>query len=256
MTLTETAIRLAKPGSKAIKMFDGRGLHLLLSPNGSRYWRFRYRFEGREKLISLGIYPDVPLTEARDRCDQARRLVAKGIDPSAQRQAERSAREDTFESIAREWLELQQKTLAPATFQKAQWMLEQFIFPTLGKRPITKVTAPDLLAVLKRIEIRGTYETTHRAKQRCGQIFRYAIATGRAERDLTADLRGALIPSKTTNFAALTDPQEVGGLLRAIDRYRGLSATAYALRLAPLTFVRPGELRHAEWTEFDLDNSE
>jgi integrase len=256
MALTETAIKNAKPGPKSIKMFDGRGLYLLLSPSGSRCWRFKYQFEGREKLISLGLYPDVPLIEARDRRERARQLVAKGIDPSAQRQAEKSAREDTFESIAREWLELQEKTLAPITLQKAKWMLEEFVFPRLGNRPITKITAPDLLAVLKRIEVRGKYETTHRTKQRCGQIFRYAIATGRAERDITADLRGALIPYKTKNFAALTDPQEVGRLLRAIDRYRGLSATAYALQLAPLTFVRPGELRHAEWTEFDLENAE
>jgi integrase len=237
-------------------MYDGRGLYLLLSPNGSRWWRFKYRIDGREKLLSFGVYPDVPLKLARDRREAARQELASGIDPGAKRQAEKTAQGDTFEAIAREWLTLQEPKLAPATFAKAVWTLETLIFPGLGKRPTAKITAPDLLAVLRKIEVRGTYETAHRAKQRCGQVFRYAIATGRAVHDITADLRGALAPVVTTNHAAITDPARVGELLRAIDGYRGSAVTSYALKLAPLTFVRPGELRHATWPEFDLDHAE
>jgi len=209
MSLTDTLIRQTKPQQKAIKLFDGRGLFLLVTPTGSRCWRLKYRFEGREKLLALGVYPDVPLRLARDRREEARQLVARGIDPSAKRQAEKASRADTFEAIAREWLALQGQKLAPATFKKAQWTFEQLIFPRLGKRPIASITAPDLLATLRKIEERGTHETTHRAKQRCGQIFRYAIATNRAERDISADLRGALAPVVTRNRAALTDPADV-----------------------------------------------
>jgi len=178
MPLSETAIRQAKSESKPIKMFDGRGLYLLLNPNGSRGWRFKYRIDGREKLISFGVYPDVPLKLARDRREAARQQLAAGIDPGEKRKAEKVAQGDTFEAIAREWLALQEPKLARATFAKATWTLETLIFPGLGKRPIGKITAPDLLTVLRKIEIRGTYETAHRAKQRCGQVFRYAIATG------------------------------------------------------------------------------
>lgn len=256
MPLSEIVIRQAKPGKRAIKIFDGRGLYLLLSPNGSRGWRFKYRVDGREKLISFGIYPDVPLKLARDRREEARQQLAAGIDPGAKRKAEKVAQGDTFEAIAREWLAMREPKLAPATFAKARWTLETLIFPGLGKRPIAKITAPDLLTVLRKIEVRGTYETAHRAKQRCGQVFRYAIATGRAVHDITADLRGALAPVVTTNHAAVTDPGQVGELLRAIHGYRGNAATRYALKLAALTFVRPGELRHATWTEFDMDHAE
>ena len=185
-----------------------------------------------------------------------RLCCCRKLKEAAKRKAEKAAQGDNFEAIAREWLALQEPKLAPATFAKAGWTLETFIFPGLGKRPISKITAPDLLGVLRKIEVRGTYETAHRAKQRCGQVFRYAIATGRAVHDITADLRGALAPLVTTNHAAITDPARVGELLRAIDGYRGNSTTAYALRLAPLTFVQPGELRHATWSEFDLDHAE
>jgi integrase len=221
-----------------------------------RWWRFKYRIDGREKLISLGIYPDVPLKLARDRREEARRQLAAGIDPGVKRQAEKAAQGDTFEAIAREWLALQEPKLAPATYARAVWTVETLIFPGLGNRPIAKITAPDLLAVLRKIEVRGTYETAHRAKQRCGQVFLYAIATGRAVHDITADLRGALAPVVTTNHAAVTEPARAGELLRAIDGYRGNAATRYALKLAALTFVRPGELRHATWAEFDLDHAE
>jgi integrase len=256
MALTETLIRQTTPGPKPVKLFDGRGLYLLLNPNGTRWWRFKYRFEGREKLISLGTYPDVGLKLARDRCDATRQQLVAGIDPGAKRQAEKAARGDSFEAIAREWLAQQKPKLAPTTYAKAEWVLETLIFPGVGKRPIGKITAPDLLAVLRKIEVRGTFETAHRAKQRCGQVLRYAISTGRATHDITADLRGALAPSVSTNHAALTDPSKVGELMRAIDGYSGVAATRYALKLAPLTFVRPGELRHAVWSEFDLEKAE
>jgi len=264
--LTDMAARSAKPGLKPFKLTVGGGLYLLVKPNGSRWWRFKYRIDGREKGLSLGVYPEVPLSLARERREEARRLVASGVDPSDKRKAERNARSDTLEAIAREWLAMQAKpdkknkraALAPAIWAKARWMLEKFVFPYLGSRPISKITAPELLKVLKRIEARGTHETCHRTKQRCGQIFRYAIATGRAERDVTADLRGALAPVVSRYFAAITEPARIGDLLRAIDGYRGRGqcSTELALRLAPLVFVRPGELRKAEWSEFDLERAE
>ncbi len=254
--LSETAIRAAKPREKPYKLSDERGLYLLINPTGSRWWRFKYLRFGKERGLSFGVYPDVSLALARKRRDEARTQLAEGIDPSHKRKAEKLSSANTFRAIAEEWLALQQATLVPKTFNKAKRMLEKFVYPRLGDTPITKITAPELLAALRRIEVRGTHETAHRAKQRCGQIFRYAIATGRAEHDISAHLRGALAPVVTKNRAAVTDPTGVGQLLRAIDGYTGSAITAYALKLAPLTFVRPGELRLARWPEFDLENAE
>jgi integrase len=258
-TLTEVQIRAAKPREKAYKLFDERGLFLLVTPGADRYrgrlWRLRYRYAKVEKLLSLGNYPDISLKRAREKRDEARRLLAEGIDPSARRKSDQQAKSETFEAIAREWLEMRAKISAAITMQKARWLLEM-VFPRIGKRPIREITAPELLAALRKIESRGHHETAHRAKQKCGQVFRYAIVTGRAERDVTADLRGALVPVVSQNHAALTDPAEVGALLRAIDGYEGQPITAAALKLAPLVFVRPGELRGARWSEFDLDNAE
>ncbi len=189
MPLSDTAIRQAKAAPRPIKLFDERGLFLLLNPSGSRYWRFKYRIDGKEKLLALGVYPDVSLKLARDRRDEARRLVANGVDPGAKRQAEKLSKTDTFEAIAREWLALQEHQLSPTTFKKARWTFETLLFPRLGDRPIKMIKAPDLLTALRKIEARGTYETTHRAKQRCGQIFRYAIATGRGARYLRRSAR-------------------------------------------------------------------
>lgn len=255
-TLTEVQIRAAKPREKAYKLFDERGLFLLVTPSADSYrgrlWRLRYRYAKVEKLLSLGSYPDISLKRAREKRDEARRLLAEGIDPSARRKSDQQAKSETFEAIAREWLEMRAKTSAAITMQKARWLLEM-VFPRIGKRPVREITAPELLAALRKIESRGHHETAHRAKQKCGQVFRYAIVTGRAERDITADLRGALVPQ---NHASLTDPAEVGALLRAIDGYEGQPITAAALKLAPLVFVRPGELRGARWSEFDLDNAE
>jgi integrase len=208
-----------------------------------------------EKLLALGSYPDVPLKRAREKRDEARRLVADRIDPSAKRKAEKAARVDTFEAIAREWLDRQSKKLSPTTLEKSTWLLE-FLYPYIGQRPIREIAALDLLTALRKIEARGRHETTHRTKWKCGQVFRYAIATGRAERDITADLRGALQSVTSRNHASITDPSKIGSLLRAIEGYDGEQTTAAALKLAALTFVRPGELRGAEWSEFDLNGAE
>jgi integrase len=262
--LTDKAIRAARPGAKPYKLSDGGGLYLFVKPNGSRLWRMKYRVDGIEKTLSFGAYPQVSLSLARERRDESKRLTAKGVDPGAKRKAEKAARNDTFEAIAREWLEMQARpdekngraALASATLGKAKWIFESLLFPYLGQRPISKITSPELLQVLRRIEARGRRETSHRAKQRCGQVFRYAIAIGRAERDVAADLRGALLPVITKHHASITDPAAIGELLRAIDGYRGHVVTHCALKLAPLLFVRPCELRAAEWSEVNIERAE
>ena len=252
MPLTDAAVRAAKPRQKAYKLFDERGLYLLVDPKGGRWWRFKYRVDGREKLLSLGTFPDTPLKRAREKRDDARRQVADGVDPSAARQARRASLENTFEGIAREHLELQRKKLDARTHVKKLAWFERHVFPYLGRLPIAKITAPELLSVLRRVEGKGKHETAHRIRSGCGGVFRYAIATGRAERDPTGDLRGALAPVVTRNRSAITDPTKIGALLRAIDIYSGQPATEAALKLAPLVFVRPGELRSAEWQEMTL----
>jgi integrase len=254
--LTHTALRAAKPTEKPYKLSDGGGLYLLVNPSGALWWRFKYQFEGREKLLSLGVHPHVSLQQARALRDEAKKAVANRVDPSAKRQAEKSSTANSFEAVAREWLALQEKKLASATYAKAVWTLETLVYPYIGSRPIAKLSAADVLKVLKRIEARGIHETAHRTRQRCSQVFRYAVQTERAAHDVTADLRGALAPVVSEHHAAITEPVRIGELLRAIDGYTGHSATAYALKLAPLLFVRPGELRHAEWVEFDLDGPE
>jgi integrase len=256
MFLTESRIRAAKPAERQYKLFDERGLYMLVTPPGGRLWRFRYRLFGREKLLSLGAYPDVTLKRAREKRDEARKLVADGIDPSARRRAERGARAETFEAVAREWLELQTKALSPETISILGTRLRSFLFPYLGGRPIGMISAQEVLGALRRIEARGRNETAHRVRALAGRVFRYAVATGRAPHDVAADLKDALAPVKSRNFASLTDPARVGELLLAIDSYDGQPLTALALRIAPLVFVRPGELRAAEWSEFDLANAE
>ncbi len=260
MPLTDTAIRNAKRGAKAIKLFDERGLYLEVSPTGGKWWRLKYRFDGKEKRLSLGVYPDVSLKDARERRDQARKLLANGIDPSANRKAQKSARADraanSFESVAREWFARYSPTWAATHAGKIIQRLEKDLFPWLGSKPIVEITAPQLLTVLRRIENRGALDTAHRAHQNCGQIFRYGIATGRCDRDPAADLHGALAPAKHEHFASLTEPAAVGELLRAIDGFRGTLVVQSALRLAPLLFVRPGELRKAEWDQFDFEKRE
>ena len=257
--LTDTTIKNAKPKEKPYRLADEKGLYLEVKPNGGKYFRMKYRFEGKEKLLAFGVYPETGLKDARERRDQARKLLAQGIDPGAQRKAMKAAKSDesnTFEVVAREWI----GKFAPFWSDSHRLHIEQCItrdvFPFIGSRPIKDITAPELLAVLRRIESRNALETAHRTKQFCGQAFRYAVATGRAERDPSADLKGALPPVKGRHYASLTEPKAIGELLRAIDGYGGAFAVKCALRLAPLVFVRPGELRQAEWAEFDLDKAE
>lgn len=257
--LTPSAVANAKPQAKPYKLTDERGMYLLVKPDGGRLWRFDYRRPETRKrnTLSLGAFPDVSLRKARDKRDEARTLLADGIDPGSQRKAVKAAGEEraanSFAAVAEEWLGKQSARMAPATLEKARWTFNDLLFPWIGTRPIAEIDAPELLKLLRRIEERGANETAHRTKQRAGQVFRYAIATARAKHDPTADLRGALAPVVSTSRAAITDPAKVGELLRAIDGYSGSLIVRCALKLAPLAFVRPGELRKAEWLEFDLD---
>jgi integrase len=258
--LSKLLIDKTKPQAKSVRLSDGRGMYLEISPAGGKWWRFKYRFAGKERRISLGVYPDVPLAAAREKREEARRQVAAGIDPGEQRKAAKVAlaesTENTFEAISREWFGLFSTKWVKGHADKIIRRLELNVFPWLGSRPIKAITAPELLAALRRVESRGANETAHRALQVCGRVFRYAIATGRAERDPSRDLSGALAPIQERHFASITEPLAVGELLRAIDAYKGAFVTRCALRLAPLVFVRPGELRSAQWAEFDFDKSE
>jgi integrase len=253
--LTDTELKALRPRERPYKRSDARGLYVLINTDGARWWRFRYRVSGREKLISLGTYPDTSLRLAREKRDEARRRLAAGIDPSAERQAAKLAAADTFEAIGREWLSVQASKLSAATLAKAEWILTTFVFPHIGSRPIGEIAAPDVLRLLRRIEARGKHETAHRRRQRCSQIFRFAVASGRARGDVTVDLRGALAAVKTESLAAIVEPDRIGELLRAIEGYQGHPAVAAALKLAPYVFVRPGELRAAEWSEIDAQDS-
>jgi integrase len=256
--LNDTRVRNAKGGHRPMKLSDSGSLYLLLTPNGSKLWRLAYRFGGKQKTLALGIYPTITLKQARERRDAAKRLLADKIDPSIQRRIEKqnATTGNTFRPVASELLEkLEREGLAEVTLAKKRWLLD-FAYSSIGDRPIDKITAPELLSVLRRVEAGGRYETARRLRSTCGMVFRYAIATGRAERDVSIDLRGALTTPKVTHRAAIVDPAGIGALLRAIDGYDGLLVTTHALRLAPLVFVRPGELRQAEWAELDLEESE
>ncbi|VVC83332.1 integrase arm-type DNA-binding domain-containing protein [Sideroxydans sp. CL21] len=260
MKLSDPAVKKAKPEAKPYKMADGGGMYLEVMPNGSKYWRLKYRFGGKEKRFALGVYPDVTLSDARSRRDEARKQLANDIDPSEHRKATKAAKSEraanSFEIVAREWIAKQSNTWTANHADRIIKRLERDIFPWIGGKPIAEIKAPELLATLRRIEERGAVETSHRALQNCGQVFRYAIATGRADRDPSPDLKGALPPVKQEHHAAITDPMAIADLLRAMDGYKGAFVTKCALRLAPLFFVRPGELRKAEWAEFDLDKAE
>lgn len=260
MPLTVVQVKNAKPRDKAYKLSDERGLYLLVNPNGSKLWKLKYRFAGIEKKLSLGKFPEVTLADAREAREEARRHLAKEIDPgvlkNSAKRSRKLAAENSFEAIAREWHAKFTPKWTKIHGERILIRLEQNIFPWIGRRPITEVTAPELLSALRRVEARGAIETAHRISQICGQVFRYAIVTGKAERDPSADLRGALAPVKKNHHASITNPVKVGKLLRAINTYEGFFVTKCALQLAPLFFVRPGELRHAEWGEFDLEKAE
>jgi integrase len=259
MLLKDTTLRNVKAPAKPRKLSDGGGLHLLVQLTGSKLWRLAYRFAGRQKTLALGAYPAVSLADARRGRDEAKKLLARGIDPSEQRkidrQAGKAATESTFRIVAEEVIsKLEREGRAHATLTKKRWLLD-FVYPAFGHRPVAEITARELLALLREIEGRGLYETTKRLRSTCGMVFRYAIATGRAERDPSGDLRGALTAHQVSHRAAIVDPAGIGAMLRAIDGFDGQPTTRAALRLAALVFVRPGELRHAEWTEFDLDSA-
>ena len=261
MSLTDAVVRNSKPKYKPYKIFDAAGLYIEIAPNGGKYWRFKFRFGGKEKRLSLGVYPEVGLKEVRERRDEYRKLLRNGIDPSATRKAEQAAQAEvganSFEVIAREWFGKFSQTMAASHSSKIIRRLERDVFPWIGGDGIANITATRLLTVLRRIESRGAIETAHRAMQNCGRVFRYAVSTGRAERDPTADLRrDALQPAREKHHASITDPKGVGELMRAIDGYRGSQVTKCALQLAPLLFVRPGELRGARWEEINYDSGE
>ncbi|QEE24970.1 tyrosine-type recombinase/integrase [Rhodanobacter glycinis] len=260
MALTDTAIRKAAPHDKPYKLSDGGGMYLEVMPTGAKYWRLKYRMAGKEKRFALGVYPMVSLASARQGREEARKLLVQGVDPSAARQEAKQAKAevialaaDTFETVGREWMSRQE--VADVTANKTRWILETFLFPEIGSRPISEITPRELLAALRKIEESGKLETAKRAKIKAGQIFRYAVLEGKVKTDPTTSLRGALKPPKNRHHAAITDPVQVGELLRAIDGFTGQPVTLAALKLAPLVFVRPGELRQAEWTEIDLDGA-
>lgn len=251
--LTDAAVRRAKPADKPVRMFDGGGLYLEIAPSGGKYWRQKYRFGGKEKRLAHGVYPDVSLAEARRRRDEARAVLASGVDPGVQRRAVAAARAgaDSFEVIALEWLA--GRPWVPDYRKKVEAWFANDVFPWIGRTPAGDLQAPDFLAVVRRVEARGAIESAHRILQNCGQVMRYAIATGRASRNPCADLRGALQPAPERHHAAITEPSELGPLLRAIDGYSGTHAVRCALKLAPLVFLRPVELRTGEWSEIDVE---
>lgn len=259
MPLSDPAIRNAKPSDKPYKLADRDGLYLLVNHVG-KYWRYDYRFQRKRKTLAFGVYPVTSLAAARDGLDKARKLIASGSDPSAIKQADKRKEKElaanTFEAVSREWLAKQAKKWTPKSTQRITRLLERNIFPAIGNTPIAQVSAADFLGALQKIEIRGNIETAHRAMAISGRIFRYGIATGRAQADLSLVLKGALTPVKEKHHASITDPRKVRDLLNAIEGYSGSFITQLALRLAPLLFVRPGELRHAEWAEIDFDKAE
>lgn len=260
MPLSERKIQTVKPAEKAYKVFDERGLFLLVKPSGAKYWRMKYRFGGKEKLLAFGVYDDVTLADARNKRDRARNLLANGVDPGQmmlqQKEKLKLDSVNSFETIAREWNIKSKPKWTPKHCERIIDALQDDIFPWLGKKVISEITTPDMLSALRRIESRGAIESAHRTNQICSQVFRYAITTGRAERDPCTDLRGALPPVRKKHYASLTDKDKVGALIRAISGYEGGFITKCALQVASFCFVRPGELRNAEWSEINFAEAE
>jgi integrase len=259
--LTDTAVRNLKPAAKPYKKSDGGGLHLLVTPKGSKLWRMAYRFQGKQKLLSLGKYPIISLSKARSERDAAKALLADGIDPSSIRKAEREKREEpkpveeTWKTLCQEWWQKRRREEAsPTTLKKLTWLLEK-TYPALGEKDPREITAPELLAVLRTVEAGGTFETAKRLRSTCGQVFRYGIATGRADRDVAADLRGALTSPKPKHHPAILDPKGIGALMRAIRDFEGDPTTRTGLLLAAYTFLRSGEIRSAKWSDVDWKTS-
>ncbi|NRE50139.1 integrase arm-type DNA-binding domain-containing protein [Burkholderia pseudomallei] len=260
MPLTDTAIRNAKPADKPVRLFDGGGLYLEIAPSGGKWWRLKYRFGGKEKRYSLGVYPEVTLATARKKRDEAREKLAAGIDPGEAKKAEKRASllaaAHSFEVVARGWMDERKTTVEPAQHAKTLARMENDVFPWLGKRPIAEIDAPEILVVLKRVDGRGARFTAHRIRSEIGRVFRYGIKEGHCKADPARDLVDAIPPAQTTHFASITEPEKVGEMLRAFDGFTGTFPVLCALKLAPMLFVRPGELRKAEWAQFDLDKGE
>jgi integrase len=258
MPLTDTAIKNAKAApDKAYKLQDEKGMYLLVNPNGSKYFRYNYRFNGTRKTLALGVYPATSLKEARDKRDTAIKLVMSGIDPCLDRKIKKTgATENSFKAIALEWYAKHLANKSESHQKRTLALLERDLFPWLGNRPINDIKAPELLAVLQRIESRNAIETAHRALQTSGQVFRYAEVTGRVDRDISQALKGALSKVDKGHFSSLTEPLKAAPLLRAIDVYSGTFVVKSALQLAPLVFVRPSELRQAEWEHIDIEAKE
>jgi integrase len=259
--LTDTAIRKAKATGKRQRLYDAGGMYMEVSPTGGKWWRFKYRFAGKAKLLSLGIYPEVTLADARTKLADARKLLHDGTDPSAHRKMLKASSVDaatnTLKNIAEEWLARFQETWAPSHTRSIRQRFANDVYPWIGSRPIAAITPPEVLAVLRRIEARGCLETAHRVRMHLSGLFRFAVATARAERDPTADLRGALPASQPEHMAAVTEPAKLAELLRMIFSYdEGTPIVAAALKLAPMLFVRPGELRAAKWADIDLAKAE
>lgn len=258
--LTDTAIRNAKPADKPVRLFDGGGLYLEIAPSGGKWWRLKYRFGGKEKRYSLGVYPEVTLATARKKRDEAREKLAAGIDPGEAKKAEKRASllaaAHSFEVVARGWMDERKTTVEPAQHAKTLARMENDVFPWLGKRPIAEIDAPEILVVLKRVDGRGARFTAHRIRSEISRVFRYGIKEGHCKADPARDLVDAIPPAQTTHFASITEPEKVGEMLRAFDGFTGTFPVLCALKLAPMLFVRPGELRKAEWAQFDLDKGE
>jgi len=255
MALTDTAIKTSKPKNTDYKMADEKGLYVLVKQAG-KYFRFDYRFAGKRKTLALGVYPETSLKAAREKRDEARKFLADGKDPLEEKKAKKSQliveATNTFKSVASEWHEKMKSKWSADHAGRKWYYLEKDVFPTFGNTPIKNITARELLTLFEKIQARGAVDVGHRIKGICGEVFRYGIHTDRCDRDPTQDLKGVLVPKRNKNMATITDPQAVGGLLRAIDGYTGDFVTQSALKLTPYVMLRPGELRHAEWSEIDL----
>ena len=256
--LTDLALRNARPGDKPRRLSDGGGLFLEVRPNGSKYWRMAYRYAGKQKLLALGVYPNVSAPEARKVAREAKEHLADGRDPGLVKKILKGTNctENTFQAVAEEWIGRFKHMWTESHFKNVSGRLQKDIYPWIGNRPVGEITAPELLLVLRKIEARGHLESAHRASTNAGQVFMYAIATGRAERNPAADLKGAIPPPIVKHMSTITDPEQVGELMRAISRYHGSPLTKYALQLAIHVFLRSGELRLAEWTEIDFEKAE
>lgn len=260
MPLTDSAAKNAKPADKPYKLTDGGGMYLLVQPNGAKYWRMAYRLHGKQKLLAIGVYPAVGLATARERRDDARKKLAAGVDPSVAKRVEkrvaRLAASNTFEAVAHGWMNERKTVVEIGQYEKTLARFESDVFPWIGRRPITEVDAPEILAVLKRIDSRGARYTAHRVRSEISRVFRYGIKEGYCKTDPARDLVDAIPPAQTTHFASITEPSKVGEMLRAFDGFAGTFPVLCALKLAPMLFVRPGELRKAQWSQIDIERGD